>query len=187
MWHNKTWIPGDITMHSIKWVYSIFLILFISVSTYADILSSKDKFPPTLTLGGQEWKLDNNQENKDLQLAEYVTHGENVNHWTELFTIQRFKFSLPKTITPLMFAEKEISQMKEKGYQPIFTVISSSPHEAMIEFRIETPKTEQQDELQRIIDLSNDNNFLVIHYVIKISDMGVAARNKWIQILKNLK
>lgn len=146
---------------------------------------AKDKFPATLNLGGIEWKLGNEQQDKDVHLAEYVSNNENVNNWTQLVTFQKFKFIFPKEVTPSKFAEGEFSQLQKQGYKLKTSIIESSPDQAIMEFRIEEPTAEQQDELQRIIKTTN-GQVLVFHYVIKKSDMGAAERSKWITALKGI-
>lgn len=142
-------------------------------------------FPDALKLGGEQWTLGNHQEDDNLELAEYVSGAEDVNNWTQLITFQLFKFNFPPDITPTMFAEKEVGPLKEQNYKVKFNILESSPSEAMMEFQVEEPLSQQQDEIQRIIK-TEDNKLIVLHYVIKKMDMGKEAREKWINILKTL-
>lgn len=141
-------------------------------------------FPTSLKLGDEQWQLGNHEENGDLMLAEYLTNNEKIDNWSRLFTLQMFKFDLKKGVTTDMFANAEVSPLKDQGYKVIFNTLKSSPQDAIIEFRIEEPVSEQQDELQRII-IDKNNKLTVIHYVEKKSDMGDAQRKKWTDILKN--
>lgn len=142
-------------------------------------------FPITLQLGGEQWALGNHQEDDNLELAEYVSGSEDVNNWTQLVTFQIFKFTIRPEITPAMFAEKEVEPLKEQNYKFKLNILEFNASEAMMEFRVEEPLSQQQDEIQRIIK-TKDNKLIVLHYVIKKMDMGQEARQKWISILKNL-
>lgn len=179
-----------------------FLSLFISLSSYAATATEtttpattatpatapaaqKIAFPPTLKFNDQEWKLGYNHEDSDVALAEYVTRGENVNNWTELLTIQKFNFTIKKEVTPSAFADIEISQFKSQGYTVVTAITDANAQEAIFEFRVQAPKAEQQDEIQRIIKTADDK-LIVLHYVVKKADMGDAERKKWIANLKSI-
>lgn len=176
-------------MNIVKWTASIILLFFFASVSIAETPKTKIYYPntqvsmpKTIMLGNTEWKLANQQENNDLLLAEYVTNGESIDHWTQLFTIQYFKFELRKDVTPEMFANAEMAPLKDQNYKLDYKKINLGPKEGMIEFRIEEPANEQQDEIQRI-NITPDTKLTVIHYVIKKADMGVDERKKWIKIL----
>lgn len=149
-----------------------------------NVVNSAAAMPPaTLTMADKEWKLGFKDENNNSQVLEFVINNENVNNWTELFTFQKFKVAFPKEILPASLAEKELAELKMKGYQPIFTTIENSQQEILIEFRVNSPI--EQDELQRIIRTPADQ-FIVLQYAVHKSDMGDAERNKWIEALKKI-
>lgn len=173
----------------------ILIVFFVSFfSTYLPSYAAETTentvtsmtFPKSITLDGKEWKLGFQQENEDVIIAEYVTDNETVDNWTQLFTFQKFKLEVPKQITPSLFAEREVQQIEKAGYKVISNVTDATPQEAMLEFRVLSPKAKQQDELQRII-ITPNTNLIVLHYVIKKSDMGTAERTKWMSILKSVK
>lgn len=166
-----------------KWIFS-FLILVTIFPCYADTPSIVN-LPPTLALDDEIWELGYSHEDNDIKTGNYVTNNENMNNWTQLVTIQKFKYYFPKEVAPVVFANNEIMQLKNKHYSLIYTVIESNPQEAMIEFRILKPESEQQDELQRLIR-TVDNELVVFHYAIRKQDMGVTERNNWITLLKNM-
>lgn len=179
-----------------KWWY-FFLVFMFSISSYIASASSaapspeapspspQIDFPPRLKLGGHDWKLGYSADGNNSQIAEYVTHDENVNSWTQLITYQRLKFEVKKELTPAAFAQIEMEQLKSNGFIAKSAIIDANPQEAIFEFRVSAPKVEQQDELQRIIKTA-DNKIIVLHYVIKKTDMGQAERSKWIGILRNI-
>ena len=145
------------------------------------------EFPNQLSLGGQTWTLGYNDEDANTHLGEYVTNGENVNNWTQLVTLQKFKFMFPKDMTPAMFAEKEMEPLtKNPNYKFTFHIIEANAQEAIMEFNVEKPLSEQQDEIQRIIKTADDR-LIILHYVIKKLDMGKEARDTWISALKSIK
>lgn len=170
--------------------YACFLAC-ISMASFAETSGTRIYFPntqiqipKTLTLGGEEWTLKNKEENGDLLLAEYTTNGETINNWSKLFTLQFFKFELKKGVTPDMFADAEISPLKEQGYKVNYKKIKMGPQEGIIEFQVLEPESDQQDEIQKII-MSPENKLTVIHYVVKKQDMGDTERKKWIDALSN--
>lgn len=161
-------------------------IAFLACAAFAETTSTTKSFPPELSLGGQSWKLGYNAENDNLAMAEYVTNGENVNNWNQLVTFQKFKHDFDKGITPTDIINKEIAQLNTmKNYKAIFNTTKLNDNEAIFEFRITQPSTEQQDELQRVI-LTPNRKLIILHYVIKKLDMGQPARDQWITALKNI-
>lgn len=176
---------------NIKNMFAAIFLAFVSMASFAETPGTRIYFPNTqvqipkiLNLGGEEWTLKNKEENGDLLLAEYTTKGETINNWTRLFTLQFFKFELKKGVTPDMFADAEISPLKEQGYKVNYKKIKMGPQEGIIEFQVQEPATEQQDELQKII-MSSDNKLTVVHYVVKKQDMGDTERKKWVDVLGN--
>ncbi len=168
-----------------KWI-TVFIFFFtLSLCAHAATTPEKSKFPSTINLGGIEWTLGNSQEDDNLELAEYVTKGENVNNWTQLLTIQKFKFPIKEEITPKKFAEFEITQLQgHKEFKIVTNIIDANKSQAFMEFQVQSPKAEQQHELQRIIK-TPDNKLIIIHYVIKKDDMGNKEKTKWLDALKN--
>lgn len=161
------------------------LLFFISISSFAEVPAAHGNFPTTLMLNNQQWKLDNFQENSDVQLAEYVTGKDTVNNWSQLVTFQNFRFAIKKELTPAMFADVEMSELKKQKYTISFKKIESNSQEAFIEFSVQAPKDKQQNEIQRIV-ITPDHRLIVLHYVIKKLDMGEAERNNWIKALKSI-
>lgn len=168
-----------------KWISTFLFFFTLSICAHAATAPEKTKFPNTLKLGGIEWTLGNNQEDENLELAEYVSNGETVNNWKQLLTIQKFKFPIKEEITPKKFAEFEITQLQgHKEFKIVTNIIDANKNEALMEFQVQSPKAEQQHELQRIIKTS-DNKLTIIHYVIKKEDMGKKERSQWLEALKN--
>ncbi|MBA3662502.1 MAG: hypothetical protein H0W64_12290 [Gammaproteobacteria bacterium] len=176
------------------------LFLFLSVSCYAATPettatpapapavtkpATQHTFPETLELGGKSWKLDNFQADNNLTLGEYVTANQTVNNWQELITFQKFNFTMSKNFTPKLFADKEAEELRNQKLKIIYNLISSNEQEAMMEFRVEEPTKDQQDELQRIV-LTPDQRLVILHYVIKKSDMGETERKVWLEALKSI-
>src|SRR5438132_1462018 len=137
-------------MNAQKGMIYLFLIFFSSCPLFALPSSAspskpttttvtKAQFPQKLTLGTQQWELGNNEEDDNLQLAEYVTGGEKVADWTQLVTFQKFKFAINKQVTPAMFAQSEIDELKKQKYKVDAKIINSNPQEAIMEFRIQEP------------------------------------------------
>lgn len=178
--------------------YFWLMLFFISVSSFAQSTQTdstqtnttqtdtvQNNFPKTLDLDNRQWTLANHQENEDVQLAEYVTNGEDIDNWNELVTFQNFKFAVKKDLTPSMFANVEMDELKKQNYTITFKNVEANDQEAIIEFRVTAPADKQQDEIQRII-ITPDHRLIVLHYVIKKADMGETARNNWVNILKNI-
>jgi hypothetical protein len=136
-------------------------------------------------LAGKEWRLRFKDETNSAKLQEYLTQNENINKWTELLTLQRFKYKFAKEVTPHFFAEKEITSLKEKCPDCMTAVVDASPEETIMEFRVLAPVDKQQDELQRIIK-KPDGQIVILHYAVKKNDMGEAERAKWLAALKSV-
>lgn len=165
-----------------KWL-GLWIIALFAVANQAQSAST-EKFPKTLTLSNQEWVLENYQEDKNLQIGEYIPKNTSLKDWKQLLTFQKFKFAINKELTPILFAEKERDELKSQKIRVNHTIISANEQEAIVEFRILEPTTEQQDEIQRII-LSLDRKLTILHYVVKKADMGDSERKSWITALSN--
>jgi hypothetical protein len=139
---------------------------------------------PTVQLAGELWKLGYHEENATDDIAEYVVENQTVDNWLQMFTFQKFKVAYPADKPLVNFADQQIAELKKRKYDLVYTVHSSSPDDAIIEFQIKSPVDQQQDEIQRLI--KGDKEFYILHYVAKKMDMGDAERNKWIAVLKNL-
>jgi len=163
------------------WLFS----LLIATACYSETISLTAPFPTTLTIDSATWSLDFKQQNEDNKIGEYVTNHETVDNWTQLITLQYFNMNFSDEVTPKFFADSEIEQFKTHGYELDYSVISASPEEAIIEFKVKKPIADQQDELQRILKTKNQGVF-IIHYVIKKPDMGESERTKWIGFLKSI-
>ncbi len=172
-------------MKTIIWILYFFLAILIAFPIYADPISSPVNLPTTLNFADEIWQLGYSHEDNDIKMGEYVTNNENVNNWTRLVTVQKFKFLFPKEVTPVVFANDEIAQLKNKQYAVAYNIIESNPQEATIEFRIIKPESEQQDELQRLIR-TPDDELVIFHYVTKKVYMGKTERIKWINLLKSM-
>ena len=164
-------------------IVSFFTLCLTSFTLHA--ADAKYNFPKTFLFNDKVWKLDFQDESEHSILAEYVTNGESVKNWTQLFTYQQMRKPLPAEVTPENFAEHIDAGLKSKDITYRFSVLNASENEAMIEFRITSPRKLQQDELQRIIK-KKDGIFIMIHYVIKKPDMGSAARAAWVENLKSV-
>ncbi len=113
--------------------------------------------------------------------VEYVPMGDDINNWKELITSQ-FIPDIQNSISPADFANKFIENLKASGYSPIINFIKTTPDQVIFEFRIDSPKTQLQDELQIIT--KGSNGFYILHYVIKEADMGKVNRDKWLGLLQ---
>lgn len=162
-----------------------FFFFLISLSSFAENQPEQAKGNDSLELSGKQWKLDFKDQNPQTTIREYITNNETVNHWSELFTIQQFKLTFPKQVTPETFADKEMVSLTRKGYPCTYIKHENTPQEIIIEFKANQPNGEQQDEIQRIVRMSNDQ-FVTIHYTIRKSDMGDAERAKWIEAIKKV-
>lgn len=169
---------------SIKGLIKCLIIFFLCSYCYAAQEEAKPS-STTITIADKQWKLGFKDENKDSLIQEYVINNETVNNWTELFTFRKFKFAFPTQVTPDVFAENQLTALKSKGYQYLYTKHETSPQESIVEFRITSPVDDQQDELQRIIKTPN-GEFIILHYAVRKSDMTELERQKWITALKNI-
>jgi hypothetical protein len=138
-----------------------------------------------ITLDGKEWKLRFKDKNSHGEILEYVTNNESVDKWTELVSLQKFKFKLPKEVTLLALVEKEVANLKAKGYQYTSTMIESTTQEVIVEFRVDSPAAVQQDEIQRIIK-TPDDELVVFHYAIRKNTITPEERIKWVNALKEI-
>lgn len=112
---------------------------------------------------------------------EYVPLGDKVENWNELITSQYFA-KLKNDVSPMELAAAQIKQLQKKGYDPVVNIIESDDSQLIYEFRIESPKNQVQDELQKI--LKTPNGVFILHYSIKQADMGEQQRDKWVKNLK---
>lgn len=137
----------------------------------------------TIVFDDRPWQLGwGKKETDSTTTLEYVPMGENIDHWNELITSQFFP-GLQEKVSPRQFADMFAQQLKEGGYKPIVTILEDTPDQVIVEFRIEQPKNQAQDELQ-MITVDNKGLYL-LHYVIKKADMGQENRKKWFNNLKN--
>lgn len=162
---------------------SLFAVLSLFATSYVN--ASNYNFPKIYHFNDKIWKLDFQEASNHSILAEYVADGETAQYWTQLFTYQQLKKRLPTNVTPRDFADHVDAGLKGKGLKYTFQVLSSSPSEAILEFRIKSPKTAQQDELQRVIKMKG-GVYVILHYVIKKQDMGNKERGQWINNLKTV-
>lgn len=156
----------------------------VSTPAPADKSADNIKLPQTLKLAGETWKLGFHEENAKFDTAEYVMDDQTVQNWQQMFTFQKFKTEFPGDVLLVTFADQQIAELKKRGYDIKYTVHSSSADEAIIEFQVNNPVDQQQDEIQRLIKFGKQ--FYIFHYVSKKMDMGEAERNKWIAALKGL-
>ncbi len=112
---------------------------------------------------------------------EYIPAGDDINHWHELVTSQFFP-GLQKKTSLKQFANTLVENLKALGYQPIVEYLEDTEDRVILEIRIEQPQNQVQDELEMLI--KDNNGIYLLHYAIKIGDMGEKNRQKW---LKNLK
>lgn len=167
------------------WIFCSLFTLIATFSVCAEPISIPVNLPPTLTVADEIWQLGYSHEDNEIKTGEYTTNNENINDWARMVSVQKYKFIFPKEVAPLQFANNEIMQLKNKNYSVIYNVMESNFQEAIIEFRILSPKYAQQDELQRLIR-TPDNEFVIFHYATKKNDMGEVERNKWINLLKSM-
>ena len=113
--------------------------------------------------------------------VEYVVLGDDINAWHELVTSQ-FMPGIQNKISPKQFAELSLDNIRQAGFKPMVTVYKDSPNQFLYEFRIETPSSQAQDELQLIT--RGANGFYSLHYVMKKADMGEENRKKWLDLLQ---
>jgi hypothetical protein len=136
----------------------------------------------TIKFDNRTWQIAWGKKEPDSTIIEYVPMGEDIEHWNELITSQFFP-GLQKKVTPKQFADLFAQRLKNLGYNPIITFLENSPDQVIVEFRIEQPKNQAQDELQ-MITVDNQGLYL-LHYVIKKADMGQKNRAEWFQNLKS--
>jgi hypothetical protein len=166
----------------VKKILLIILVIYIN-SAFADV--SNYNFPRTLNFNKDQWSLASQDESPRTITAEYITHNESPNNWSQLFTYQQMVKPLPENITPRDVANHIEANLKQKGIHYEFRILSASDDEALIEFRITEPELQQQDELQRIIK-TKKGIYILMHYVKRQVDMGMHVRNTWIANLKSM-
>ncbi len=135
-----------------------------------------------ITFDHRPWKIGWGEKNETIQTVEYVTGDESVENWSELIT-SSYMPGMQKKVTPIEWAENMIDQLKNTGFKMDIHYIKKSPSQVIFEFRVLEPENQQQDELQMIT--GDDTGIYVLHYVIKKTDMGDEAREKWIKNLEN--
>jgi hypothetical protein len=126
------------------------------------------------------WHVAWGEKNKSSSTLEYIPIGETIEDWHELVTSQ-FYPDIQDKITPSGFASFEIDQLKSAGFNSIVTYIKETPETVIFEFRIESPKNQIQDEIQKIS--VGKSGLHILHYAIKVPDMGEKNREKWIKNL----
>ena len=112
--------------------------------------------------------------------VEYVVLGDNIDAWHELITSQ-FMPGIQNKVTPKQFAEFSLERLKQAGFNPLVTFHKDTQDQVLYEFRIESPASQTQDELQLIT--RGKNGLYSLHYVIKKADMGEENRKKWLALL----
>lgn len=155
------------------------LLCWLSIEAYA---TANYNFPKVYHFDHDVWELASQNQTSHSIIAEYVTNGETMQNWTQLYTYQQRRKPDTNNTSPREFAERVDTSLKGKGLDYDFKILSSSPDEAMLEFQIKKPVASQQDEIQRVIK-TDRNIFVIMHYVIRQSDMGADARKQWIKNL----
>jgi len=142
----------------------------------------KDLERQKIVFDDRPWQAVWGKDTSEVTTIEYVPAGDNINDWHELITSQFFP-GLQEKVTPKDYVDIMMNNLKQSGIHPIVNMIEVSPKQVIFEFRVESPENLKQDELQKIT--KTDNGLYVLHYVIKESDMGQTARDKWLKNLKN--
>lgn len=140
----------------------------------------KDTETQTIVFDDRPWQAAWGQNKDSLTTIEYVPMGENIDQWNELVTSQFFA-GLQNKISPQEFAAIEIKNLHDSGFKPIINTIANTQDNYIFEFRIKSPTNQIQDEIQKIT--RGQNGIYVLHYVIKVSDMGKKNRDLWISNL----
>lgn len=128
------------------------------------------------------WQAAWGQETPSITSVEYVPRGDNIDQWHELITSEYIP-DPQNRVSPKQFSEASLQGIKEAGFSPIIKIIKDTPDQIVLEFRIESPSNQAQDELQ-IISKGKDALYAV-HYTIKVADMEQKNRDKWLRNLLN--
>lgn len=128
------------------------------------------------------WQIAWAKKTAQILTIEYVSSGDNIDHWNELITTQ-FLPGLQKKVTPEDYAAAIIKQLKETDFNPTVKILEKNPNLVIFEFSISSPGNEQ-DEIQLIT--ADDNGMYVLHYVIKKTDMGDKSRQAWLLRFKSM-
>lgn len=128
------------------------------------------------------WQAAWSKEAEYITTIQYVPKGDNINDWSELMTTQ-FVPNAQDKISPEQFALLSIDEIKKLGYTPIITLLSSTPDETIIEWRLDSPSSQIQDEIKKVT--KGKDGLYIIAYTIKKADMGEKNRQLWIKHLKS--
>jgi hypothetical protein len=109
--------------------------------------------------------------------VEYVPMGDHIDSWHELITSQFFAGIQDKT-TLKAFAMLVIKGIEDAGFKPVVRFIKETPEQVMFEFKIDSPASQIQDELQ-VVTKGKDGIY-ALHYAIKEKNMSDEHRKTWI-------
>lgn len=126
------------------------------------------------------WKAAWGKSTEKISTVEYLPLGDDINNWNELITSQFIP--APAQVTPKIYTDYFIDNMKKSGIKANFHMIKETPEQILIEFNVDKPSNLAQDELQQIT--KGPLGLYILHYAIKKPDMGDVERSKWIKLLQ---
>ena len=152
-----------------------------SAQLQAQVQSVKSE---VLKVDGRDWKLGHEAKEDGRLIREYVLENENVNNWTELFSIQQFS-DIP--ISPQEFFKLFVDGLKLAVPQNKVEsrVVSESPDALLGEWWVLDKSANDQHEWIKIFKQGDE--MLIVRYTTKKTDNVDAARKKWEYILTNFK
>lgn len=132
---------------------------------------------------GPDWKVGYRMMNRSSALTEYVTTGETVQKYQQLFSTQRlFKLGKETSAAEMM---NRIKDLAEQNYDvEEWNVIEGGEDDVMFEWRVAAKnKSPAQYEVNRIVRGQRDLHRL--SYISRNLPLSEADRKQWIELLKS--
>jgi hypothetical protein len=154
----------------------------ISEPQAAPVQSHSTASAQPLNLDGRKWKVGHEAKEDGRLIREYVLENEDVNNWTELFSIQQFS-DVP--VDPQEFYKLFVEGLQQAVPQNKVEsrVIKDSPNTLLGEWWVADKSPNDQHEWIKIFKEGND--LLIVRYTTKkVKDVD-SIRKKWEGILDN--
>ncbi len=140
----------------------------------------KDYEKQNILFDDRPWQAAWGRETPTITSVEYIPRGDNIDQWHELITSEYIP-DPQNHVSPKQFSEISMQGIKDAGFSPIIKIIKDTPDQIILEFRIESPANQAQDELQIIT--KREDALYAVHYTMKGGDMGQKNREKWLRNL----
>jgi hypothetical protein len=142
-----------------------------------------EKAPSTIELDGRKWILGSDLHEPGKTVREYILQNENIQNWTELFSIQDFT---DIDMSPVEFFNLFVQGLKQAvpKNKVESRIINQSDNSLLGEWWIQDKSLTDQHEWVRLI--KNNNDMMIVRYTTKKLDQVEKMRKEWEKRLENV-